>query len=201
MQKTFPIFFVAAILVLACLATPALAAPITVQPDKDAYSPGESLGVSGTATANAWISIQVFNPDGKRVAIAQAQADETGAWSATGIYTFAEDDPQGTWTVKAYDSATGETAEATFTFPAVPADTIPPTLTVSIVPAKDIYGVETITIVVQADEALGSCSITVTQAGASPAEVEAEPAVEDPSKWGGSPRLKSGEVTRYVLVL
>jgi hypothetical protein len=189
MQKTTHLpLFIATILILASLATvvpAALAAPITVQTDKDAYGPGESLNVSGTATANAWISIQLFNPDGNRVAIAQAGSD--GAWSATGIYTFAEDDPQGTWTVKAYDSATGETAETTFTFPAVPADTIPPTLTVSLVPTKDLYGVETITIVVQADEPLGSCSITVTQAGASPTTVEAPAAVDDPTKWGGYP--------------
>jgi hypothetical protein len=196
MQKTTHLpLFIATILILASLATvvpAALAAPITVQTDKDAYGPGESLNVSGTATANAWISIQLFNPDGNRVAIAQAQAGSDGAWSATGIYTFAEDDPQGTWTVKAYDSATGETAETTFTFPAVPADTIPPTLTVSLVPTKDLYGVETITIVVQADEPLGSCSITVTQAGASPTTVEATAAVDDPTKWGGSYSIAEG---------
>jgi hypothetical protein len=194
MQKTtLPIFF-AAVLLLAVLAVvpAALAAPITVATDKDAYAPGESLNVSGTATANAWISIQVFDPDGKRKAIAQTQAAADGSWSKTAVYTFAEDDPQGTWTVKAYDSSTGELEETTFTFPAVPADVIPPTLTVSVTPDKTLYGIETITIVVTADEDLDSCSITVTQKGASPVSVETAAAVDMPSKWGGSYTIQAG---------
>jgi hypothetical protein len=185
----------AAILLLASLAMivpAALAAPITIAPDKDAYAPGEALNVSGTATPNSWVTIQLFDPDNVRVAIAQTQADSTGAWSATGVYVFAETDKQGTWTVKAYDSSTGETAEATFTFPAVPADTIPPTLTVSVTPEKTLYGIETITIVVTADEDLASCSITVTQKGASPVSVETAAAVETPSKWGGSYTIQEG---------
>jgi len=194
MQKTtLPTFF-AAVLLLAVLAVvpAALAAPITVATDKDAYAPGESLNVSGTATANAWVTIQLFNPDGDRIAIAQTQADADGNWSKTGVYTFAEDDPQGTWTVKAFDSSTSEIEETTFTFPAVPADTVPPTLTVSVTPDKDLYGIETITIVVTADEDLDSCSITVTQEGAAAVDVETAAAVDTPSKWGGSYTIKEG---------
>jgi hypothetical protein len=102
---------VAVLIVAAAVLPLAFAAP-TVATDKDTYEPGDSLSVSGTAAANALVSLQLFDPDGVRVAIAQAEADAAGAYSAANIYTFSAQDPTGTWTVKAYEG--GITAETTF---------------------------------------------------------------------------------------
>ncbi len=109
-----------------------------VSTDKDAYAPGESLNVSGTATANAWVTIQIFDPDGNRVAIAQTQADADGNWSKTGVYVFSEDSPEGAWTVKAYDASARLMEEVTFTFPAVstPTPTTTTTTTTTPTPSK-----------------------------------------------------------------
>lgn len=112
LQKTTPIFFVLMLTLAALAVIPlASASPITVKPEKDSYNAGETLNVSGTASAGASVSIQLFNPDGKRIAIAQAEADTTGKYSAKGVYTFGVGDKSGTWTVKAYDPVTGEWAE------------------------------------------------------------------------------------------
>lgn len=74
-------FFMALLLLAAALAIPfAFAAP-TVATDTAAYLPDDAVTVSGTADANAIVSIQVFDPDGTRVAIAQATADAAGAYS------------------------------------------------------------------------------------------------------------------------
>ena len=168
-KKTLTLFFTV-LLVLATLAIlPALASPITVATEKDEYKAGEVLAVSGTATPNALVSIQLFDPNGKRVAITQADADSTGAYSATNIYTFSKEDTTGTWTVKAYDSAADKWAEATFT---LTMDVTPPTLTITISPTKATYKEETITITVTSNEELKAPPVvTVTQAGATPVEV------------------------------
>jgi len=168
-KKTLTLFFTV-LLVLATLAIlPALASPITVATEKDEYKAGEVLAVSGTATPNALVSIQLFDPNGKRVAITQADADSTGAYSATNIYTFSKEDTTGTWTVKAYDSAADKWAETTFT---LTMDVTPPTLTITISPTKATYKEETITITVTSNEELKAPPVvTVTQAGATPVEV------------------------------
>jgi membrane-bound inhibitor of C-type lysozyme len=119
-------FFVALMLLAAALAVPLAFAAPTVSTDKASYSPGDALSVSGTATADAIVSIQVFDPDGTRVAIAQATAGTDGAYSAT-VYTFKTADSAGTWTVKAYQGGVTAETTVTFTTEAVTPPTVTPT--------------------------------------------------------------------------
>jgi polyhydroxyalkanoate synthesis regulator phasin len=168
----------------------AFAAPISVATDKDSYNSGELVSVSGVATADAYVTVQLINPDGMRKAISQTQADETGTFIAVNIYRFTTADVSGTWTVTAYDSATEETAEYSFHVSAAP-DTTPPTLTIMIAPAKASYGIETITITVSANEALSECTIQVTQEGASTVTVPSS-ASDGGTKWGGTYTIRSG---------
>lgn len=88
---------------------------LTVFVEKDNYyHAGDTLNIYGSATANAWVTIQLFDPAGNRMAISQVQASSTGIWLESGLYTFGTGDPLGTWHVKVFDSATGKTAETTF---------------------------------------------------------------------------------------
>jgi hypothetical protein len=101
------------IILLAGSIVPALAQTITVDTDKDYYIAGDTLTVSGTISPyqpGVAVAIQVIDPNGNIKAVAQATPDETGAYSAT-ILTFSEEDPSGTWTVKATYS--GVSAEKT----------------------------------------------------------------------------------------
>ena len=190
-KTTLPIFLVLALLIAPLAVAVTFAAP-TVSVAKSDYKPGETLSASGTATANALVSLQVFDPNGKRKAIAQAKADAGGAWSADNIYVFTDADATGTWTLKAFEG--GVSAEASFTLSALPvADTTPPTLTVKVQPVKTMYKAETITILVMGDEDLGKASITVTQAGASSITLtDVSAAIGDASKWGGTYKITSG---------
>ena len=163
-KKTLTLFFTV-LLVLATLAIlPALASPITVATEKDEYKAGDSLTVSGTATPNALVSIQLFDPNGKRKAIAQATSNIKGVWLATNIYTFSTTDKDGTWTIKAYEKGWVETT--------IKVDITPPTLTISVEPNKTVYKEETMEITVVSNENLSSVTITITQAGASPETAE-----------------------------
>jgi hypothetical protein len=119
------------------------------------------------------------------------QADDTGLFSVSSVYTIVSSDVSGTWKVTAYDSSAGRTAEYTFTATAAP-DTMAPTLTVSIVPDKANYGLETITITVSADEVLTACVIHVTQQGASQETVASSASIGDNSKWGGTYTISAG---------
>jgi hypothetical protein len=125
-QTTLP-FFVALMLLAAAMAVPLAFAAPTVTTDKSSYLPGEAIVVSGTADADSIVSVQVFDPDGARVAIAQANANAGGAYSVA-VYTFKAADTAGTWMVKAYQG--GVTAETTCSF----ATTAPPTVTPTATP-------------------------------------------------------------------
>jgi len=165
-SKTLPTASILILLLIAPLAMPAIfASPIAVTTDKSNYAAGDNLSVSGTTTAIALISIQVFDPSNVRKAVSQAVSDADGIYSASNIYKFSSKDTGGTWKVSVYDASSAETAEATFTV-AITTDLTAPTLTLSIAPDKTLYGKETVTITVTADEALASTSISVTQAGA-----------------------------------
>ncbi|WP_309492970.1 Ig-like domain-containing protein [Candidatus Hecatella orcuttiae] len=187
----------AVVLIVAAAVLPLAFAAPTVATDKDTYEPGDSLSVSGTAAANALVSLQLFDPDGVRVAIAQAEADAAGAYSAANIYTFSAQDPTGTWTVKAYEG--GAFATATFTLRGV-VDTTPPSLTLNFTPLKAVYGkADTFTITLTADEPLQSAVIHVNQQGAPlvidgkwAASVEAAASPEDPARWSGSYTIMEG---------
>ena len=161
-----PLFFVLILLTATLAILPAFAAPITIKPEKTEYKSGETLAVTGTATPNTDITIQLFNPAGKRVAITQVTADSEGSYKAENLWVFTKDDPQGTWKVKAFDAASSEWAEATFT---LAVDTTPPALTIKIEPVKSVYKEETITVIVTSNEELKTTpTVTVTQAGATP---------------------------------
>lgn len=188
-QKTPILFFTLITLLIASLAMPlALANPITVSTDKDTYVAGEKLSVTGTATPNAYISVQVFDPNDVRKAVAQTQADEDGAYSASEIYTFTETSVAGVWTVTAYDSAADESASATF----IVGELILESITISIAPDKAVYEAEEITITVSGDAPMADVTIKVTQAGAPVSTITSEPSVGDPSKWGGTYMIITG---------
>lgn len=126
LQKITPIFFVLMLTLAALAVIPlASASPITVNAEKDSYDAGETLNVSGVASPGALVSIQLFDPDNVRKAIAQAEANSTtGEYSIIGLYTFDVADKSGTWTIKAYDSVTGEWAEDTVTLGVVTPPTV-----------------------------------------------------------------------------
>jgi len=56
------------------------------------------------------VSIQLFDPKGKRRAIAQAEVSEDGSYKAENVYRFSREDPFGVWTLKVYQA--GLTYEA-----------------------------------------------------------------------------------------
>lgn len=188
-QKTItPLFFVLILLTAALTVLPVFATPITVTPAKTEYKSGETLNVTGVATPNTDVTIQLFDSTGKRVAITQVTADAEGAYSAANLWIFTKDDPSGTWTVKAYDAAAAEWAEATFT---VTVDVTAPTLTITIEPTKAVYKEETITIVVSSNEELKTApTVTVTQAGASSVTVTMTEIA--PLKWSGTYTIVKG---------
>jgi len=187
-QKTTPLFFALILLTAVLAVIPVFATPITVTPEKTEYKAGESLTVSGTATPNTDVTIQLFDPANRRIAIAQATANSEGAYTATNIYTFSGVDPSGTWTVKAYDPAADEWAEATLS---LIVDVTPPTLTITVEPVKATYKNETITIIVTSDEELKETpTVTVTQTGATPVTVEVTQTAA--LEWTGTYTIMSG---------
>jgi len=187
-QKTIPLFFTLILVISALTILPAFATQITVQAEKEEYGVNETLTVTGTATPGTLISIQLFDPDGVRVAIGQTEADSEGAYKATNLWVFTKEDKPGTWTVKAYDSAAHLTAEDTFTFTV---DITPPTLTITIEPTKATYKAEPITITVTSNEELKTApTVTVTQAGASPTTVTMSEV--EPLKWSGTYTIVKG---------
>ncbi len=187
-QKTTPLFFALILLTAVLAILPVFATPITVTPEKTQYKAGESLTVSGTATPNTDITIQLFDPANRRIAIAQATANSEGAYTATNIYTFSGVDPSGTWTVKVYDPAANEWAEATLS---LIVDVTPPALTITVEPVKPSYKNETITIIVTSDEELKEApTVTVTQTGATPVTVEVTQTAA--LEWTGTYTIMSG---------
>jgi len=187
-QKTTPLFFALILLTAVLAVIPVFATPITVTPEKTEYKAGESLTVSGTATPNTDVTIQLFDPANRRIAIAQATANSEGAYTAANIYTFSGVDPSGTWTVKAYDPAADEWAEATLN---LIVDVTPPTLTITVEPVKATYKNETITIIVTSDEELKEApTVTVTQTGATPVTVEVTQTAA--LEWTGTYTIMSG---------
>ena len=117
MSTTFPSFFntrfILALFLISTLvfATPALAAvTITVTTDKDTYSAGETVSVSGTTVPDSAVTVVLINPDGTAVAIAQTTSDSEGKYQAE--FKFPDTIPfgnykYGTYTVKAYLSIAG----------------------------------------------------------------------------------------------
>ncbi|MCS7116757.1 MAG: hypothetical protein RMJ31_07100 [Nitrososphaerota archaeon] len=97
------------VLILTSAISPAFAEVIKVATDKDTYVLGEPILISGTATPNSAVTIRLFNPAGVLVALDQVMADTTGAYATRIITSKAW--VEGIYTLRAFDSMTGLTAE------------------------------------------------------------------------------------------
>ena len=132
---------------------------LSVSVEKPIYGVKDSLTVSGSAIPNSLVSIQLFNPVGKRVAVAQTETNNQGLWVAKNIYTFSVEDVSGKWTVKVFDPVLKEWGEAN-----VYVDVKPPKLSIYIKPIKQTYKEEIITVLVSSNENLKTApAITITQ--------------------------------------
>lgn len=68
------------------------------------------VGVRGVTAVNALVSIQVFDPNGSRKAVAQAlSSNNTGEYEAKAVYRFTVQDPSGNWTISVHDRYRGTT--------------------------------------------------------------------------------------------
>jgi len=112
------------------------ASPLTVNTNKSTYNPGETITVTGIATASADVTIQIYNPSGSMIVIDYFTAGAGGSYSKpfaipstipTGSWSY------GTYTVRAFSG--GETVNATFTLQAA-ADTTAPVIS-SVTPVAD----------------------------------------------------------------
>jgi len=175
------IFFILLVSTFAA-ATPLAAAAPTIMASKPSYTIGETITVSGTADRYSLISIQVFDTNGVRKAIAQATADSQGRYSSDTIYKVAAGDPEGTWTVKAYQGGIAATA----TFDVVGLDVTPPTLSISVMPEKKIYKDENIHIALFADEDLERPTVEVAQKGTAAKDITMSPVKDDLRRWSGT---------------
>jgi len=98
-------------LLVSALIPPALAQTITVSTDKASYLPDELVTISGVADANAWVAVDVKNPQATSVFIDSVQASASGAYST--VFRLLVNAVEGTYTV--YVSAPGATDSTTFT--------------------------------------------------------------------------------------
>ncbi len=186
--KTLTVFMFTTLIVLMLILNPTFmvltsyASP-TVKTEKSVYGEGEALSVSGTATPNIDVTIQLFDPLGRRKAIAQAEVSKEGLWRKAGIYTFTREDLSGRWIVKVYDTVLEEWAETSFMV-----DVTPPTIKVFLEPEKKVYGNETITIVVSSNEKLSSVTMTVVPAKTTPQKLFISKINQ--TKWIGICKIK-----------
>lgn len=128
---------------------------LKVETDKQYYKVGDSLTVSGVTSPYSSLTIQLINPKGVRVAIAQVEADSRGWWGPVNIYKFSSRDVEGEWIIKVYQK---EWATKTIFL-----DLTPPTINISLNPEKKIYKDETLTIIVSGSEVLSRVLVNVTQ--------------------------------------
>ncbi|MDP6640814.1 MAG: hypothetical protein QF381_00020 [Nitrososphaerales archaeon] len=111
--------YLVSLLLLTIVIVPLAAAVLTLSADKAEYNPGDTLVVSGTATPDSAVAIQVFNPAGGRVAFGQASTDSEGAFSTSVLVwppTATVMQPLGTYRISASDAGNGDTIEITVTF-------------------------------------------------------------------------------------
>ena len=86
------------------------AVELTVNPEKSEYRANESLSLSGTGFPLSWITLQLFDSQDNRRAIAQTRVGEDGKWKISDMYRFTSEDRPGTWKVMAYQSGVTVTA-------------------------------------------------------------------------------------------
>jgi len=173
-------------LLIFCLALTPQASALTVKPEKPSeYRPREILGVSGVATPNTAVSIQLFDPEGRLVVTGQAFTDDEGYFEVENLYVFTVGDPEGNWKIKVYDPVTGEYAETTVKLTYEGADIEPPNLVIVLEPLKPKYGKELIIIRVLSDQPLKTRPlITVYQYNMpKPVRLEAYNETEDYTVW------------------
>ncbi|MCL4437071.1 MAG: hypothetical protein M1503_06580 [Thaumarchaeota archaeon] len=106
----------------------ALAATLTVVPNKTTYVPNDKLVVTGTASASSSVTIKVIKPNSDIYGIEQGNTNAAGAYNVTVLAwpaTNSTATPFGTYTVAVTDVLTGATAQATVKF----AQSGPPTTT------------------------------------------------------------------------
>jgi hypothetical protein len=110
------------LLALAVITPAAIAQVTAVSTDATSYMPGDTVTISGTAPADAYVSLQVTNPLGTNILMVTAKADATGAF--TRAFKLADDATEGTYTVSASQGLATETA--TFEVSATPPPPPPP---------------------------------------------------------------------------
>ncbi|RLG91596.1 MAG: hypothetical protein DRO36_03930 [Candidatus Hecatellales archaeon] len=168
----------------------------TIKTEKSVYGGGETLNISGTATPNTDITIQLFDPAGRRKAIAQASVNSEGLWSKTNIYTFTREDLSGRWIVKVYDTVLEKWAETPFIV-----DVTPPKITITLKPEKKVYGNETVTILVDSNEKICKTTVTVIPPKTIPQTVNMLKVNQ--TRWVGTLKIKpefEGKTTIKVQV-
>lgn len=78
---------------------------LTIKTNKEIYQPNDSLIVFGSTEPGSSITIQVFNPEGSPVAVAQGEADAQGFFEIL-VMKFPPEPtdrfPQGIYTIKVY---------------------------------------------------------------------------------------------------
>ncbi len=99
-----------ALLVSAVIPVSVMAQVLTVSTDKATYLPSEIVTISGVADANAWVAVDVKNPQATSIFMDTVQANAQGAYSTA--FGFPVNAVEGTYTV--YVSAPGATASTTF---------------------------------------------------------------------------------------
>jgi prefoldin subunit 5 len=111
MKKIIPFFFLFFLFIV-----PIAAQTLTVTTDKNVYSPGETIIVSGNAVPNTDVTVKLLNPNGELVDINFVTSSATGTYSVT--FKTPAQMPTGKWilgtyTVEAYMA--GQTVSKTIT--------------------------------------------------------------------------------------
>jgi hypothetical protein len=108
-----PLLFLALLMALLTspLACAVCASPITVTTDKASYSTGQTVVISGSATADAVVTVQVVNPAGTTIFTDVVTATSAGVFTTS--FKLPQDAVTGTYTV--YASATEGSNTRSFT--------------------------------------------------------------------------------------
>jgi len=133
-HKLLPFFALAIALLLSSTAFTAFALSITVATDKASYNPGQTVVISGQATAGAAVTVQVVNPLGTTIFMDVATASSAGVFTTS--FRLPQDAATGTY--KVYASAAGESASTSFTVAQAPPTPPAPALNVAL-DASPIY--------------------------------------------------------------
>jgi len=87
-------------LVLCLIATPVMAATLTVTTNADSYAPGDTIVVTGTAVANTDVTIQLLNPNNQLVDITYVTSGSDGSYTTS--FKTPSTMPTGQWILGTY---------------------------------------------------------------------------------------------------